>query len=68
MLPQGIAHPKQLAILTKALEHYCQVAHIEPGTAAHDDVGRQIMFLYECGISSAEELVKLLRYNNHIGH
>ena len=59
MLPHGIAHPKQLTILTKALEDYC--------SAAHADAGQKIMSLYERGVYSGEELVKALRSNNLVG-
>ena len=67
MPPHGIARPEQLNILTKALENYCSAAHIERGTPAHTDAGRQIMSLYERGVYSGEELVKALRSNNLVG-
>jgi hypothetical protein len=64
MLPTGIVHPEQLAILTEALEKYCLAADIEPGSPAHDDAGRQIMFLFECGFSTTEDLVKAMVVGN----
>jgi hypothetical protein len=67
MLSQGIANPQQLKVLTTALQDYCRVAHIEPGTPAYDNAGHQIMTLYDCGIFPAEELVKALRLVNRIG-
>jgi hypothetical protein len=67
MLPQGIVNPQQLAVLTKVLKDYCVVARIEPGTNAYEDAGRQVMDLYECGVSNANELYRALRANNRIG-
>ena len=68
MLPKGIAYPRQLAVLTKALQEYCAEAHIEAGTLAHEDASRQVMDLYECGFTNARELVKTLRSINRAGH
>ena len=60
-MPKGITYPRQLAILTKALEDYCSVAHIEPGTPAHHDASYQVMRLYENGLATEEEIAKALR-------
>ena len=68
MLPKGIAHPRQLAVLTKALQEYCTEAHIDAGTLAHHDASRQVMDLYECGFTDARELVRTLRSIHRVGH
>jgi hypothetical protein len=67
MLPQGIASPEQLTVLTHAVRDYCVIAHIGRGTKAYDDVGRQVMNLFECGISGHNDLMKALRANNRVG-
>jgi hypothetical protein len=58
---RGIAHPKQLAMLTKALQDYCREAGIEPGTPAYEDAGCLVMSLFQDGVSTAEELADALR-------
>jgi len=57
----GIAYPKQLAMLTEALQDYCREAGIEPGTPAYEDAGCLVMSLFQDGISTAEELADALR-------
>ena len=61
MLHRRVAYPEQLRVLTKALQQYCRLAHIQAGTPAYDDAGRLIMVLFESGISSPEELARALR-------
>jgi hypothetical protein len=62
----GVANPEQLAMLTKALEDFASEAHVVPGTQAYEDAAYQIMFLYECGFSTAEDLVKAMRIGKRI--
>jgi hypothetical protein len=61
MLPRDGANPEQLRVLTKALQQYCRLAHIQADTQAYDDASRLIMVLFESGISSPEELARALR-------
>jgi hypothetical protein len=56
----GVANPKQLAILTTALETYCRDAGIEPGTSAHEDAARLVISLFSTGSHSAEDLAAAL--------
>ena len=65
MSNQGIAHPEDLSILTKALQECCRLACIEPGTTAYEDAGRLIMVLFESGISDPDELARALRASDH---
>jgi hypothetical protein len=57
----GIVHREQLTILSKALQEYCPLAQIRPGTPDYDDAGRLIMVLFESGISDPDELARALR-------
>ena len=66
MLAQGIANPDQLAILTKAVRDYCLIAHIEPGPDEYVDVSRQVIDLFERGLSGHNERVKALRADNRL--
>jgi hypothetical protein len=61
MLPNGIANPRQLTILTKALADYCHEAHIESGTQEYDHASHLVWRLFESGISTPEELDRGLR-------
>jgi hypothetical protein len=61
MLPRGVADIEQLSVMAEALQQYCRLAHIQPGTPAYDDAGRLIVVLFESGISSPEELARALR-------
>ena len=56
MLPKGIAQPEQLAVLTKALQEYCTLARIDPGTLEFEDASRRMMDLHERGITDPEDL------------
>ena len=66
MLFSGVIHPEQLTILTKALQQYCDAAHIEPGTPDYSEAGRQIIFLFECGIRTPEKLVKAMLVSGRV--
>ena len=55
MLPYGIANPRQLTILTKALADYSHAAHIEPGTQ-EDDHADMVWMLFESGVETPEAL------------
>ena len=68
MLPKGIAHPRQLAVLTKVLEDYCREAHIEAATPEFGHAGRLVWSLYESGISKPKELEHALRLNSILIH
>ena len=63
MLPHGIAYPKQLTTLTKALEDYCREACIEPGTQEYDHARHVVWMLFESGVKTPEELGNGLRLN-----
>lgn len=67
MLPQGIVHPEQLSILAQALQSYCRAARIEPGSPAYEAASRQVIALFERGVSSSEELVRRLQAADHLG-
>jgi hypothetical protein len=56
-----ILGPRQLAMLTQTLERYCEATGIKRGSPEHDDASRRVMALFENGISTAEELDRVLR-------
>jgi hypothetical protein len=62
----GIAYPEQLTILANALQEYCRLAHIQPGTSEHHDAGRLIWVLFESGISDPGELARALRASRKV--
>ena len=63
MLPQGIADPGQLTILTKALADHCHEAHIERDTQEYDHAGHLIWMLFESGVETPVVFRHGLRLN-----
>lgn len=57
----GIVNPKQLAVLTSALQSYCRENRIEVGSPEYYDVGRLALGLFKTGITTAEDLGNALR-------
>jgi hypothetical protein len=45
----------------KALQQYCRLAQIQPGTPDFHDAGRLIMVLFESRISDPDELARALQ-------
>jgi hypothetical protein len=55
-----IAEPEQLTILAKVLDDYC-LEHGITDASGREQIGRVVMWLFNCGASSAEELKAGLR-------
>ena len=66
MLPHGIANPRQLTILIKALADYSHAAHIEPGTQ-EDDHADRVWMLFESGVETPEDLEHGLQLLDRLG-
>ena len=61
MLHHGMASPAQLKALKEALDEYCQVYGVKPGTPAHQDAAWQIMELFYAGVAERSELLAALQ-------
>jgi hypothetical protein len=60
MFFSGIVNPKQLAILTRALDDYCEANRIAANSPDRSDAGKMIMTLYEQGWRTRDELRAML--------
>jgi len=54
-LPTGIASSKQLKTLTKELDDYCAAHGISEGPD-RDEIGRLVLYLFNSGHRTAEEI------------
>lgn len=61
MTSRGIVTPRQLAMLTDALDEFCRENGIRRGSPEHEEASLRVMALFERGISSAEDLARQLR-------
>jgi hypothetical protein len=57
---EGVVHPEQLDMLTKALKAYCQSADIKPDTTEYELAGLRLINLFESGVQTADELLAAL--------
>ena len=52
----GFINPAQLAMLTAALDAYCQMAGIQKGTHKHEQASLLILSMYRRGANTAKAL------------
>ena len=56
----GTACPEDLALLTKALDDRCRELGLANGDPGREQLGRRVMYLFETGTLSADDLKRAL--------
>ena len=56
----GYADPAQLKLLSQALSEYCRANGIRKKTPSYNKAAEFVVFLFQSGVSSVEELSRAL--------
>ena len=60
MAIEGTVSPEDLAALTKALDDRCRELGLANGDPGRERLGRRVMYLFESGALSADDLKRAL--------
>ncbi len=66
-ISDGVADPDQLTILTTALNDYCRLTGIEPGSADCEDVGRLLLSIFKGGGECSTQALAAAMNNRYAG-